>query len=98
LALGRIYDAKTNFIEESVFGEGNNYIVARREFNEQFKNNKEFRKDVLGVQGVIDNAAEITENLSPGEYYWNNTDDDFSYELPNGQIQTITYGNFFTIT
>jgi hypothetical protein len=98
LALGRIYDAKTNFIEESIFERNNNYIVARREFNEQFKNNKEFRKDVLGVQGVIDNAAEITENLSPGEYYWNNTDDDFSYELPNGQIQTITYGNFFTIT
>jgi len=97
LAFGRIYAKKLEYLEKSIFEDRTNYIQANREFNESFKTDMDFRAKVLGVDGVINSVNEL-ENLAPGEYFWNNTDQPFEYELPNGSISSIGYGSFFTIS
>jgi len=97
LAFGKIYAKKLEYLEKSIFEDRTNYIQANREFNESFKTDMNFRADVLGVDGVINSVNEL-DNLAPGEYFWNNTDQPFEYELPNGSISSIGYGSFFTIS
>jgi len=97
LAFGRIYAKKLEYLESAIFEDRTNYIQANREFNESFKTDMGFRAEVLGVDGVINSVNEL-ENLAPGEYFWNNTDQPFEYELPNGSISSIGYGSFFTIS
>jgi len=97
LAFGRIYAKKLEYLESAIFEDRTNYIKANKNFNEKFKNDMDFRANVLGVEGVVNSASEL-ENLAPGEYFWNNTDEGFEFELPNGSISSIGYGNFFTIS